>query len=437
MMMGVSYPNGTQAIGRYRWVVIAWMFVISALSYLDRNNLSIAAGAVKADFGLSDVQLGFVFSAFVFGYALTQPIAGRIADRFGAYRTIAVAIVWWCVFTAATPLIPTGLGWSLAALIGVRALLGIGESVIFPASNKLVSAWVPVRERGLANGLIFAGVGIGGGIAPPLVTYIMITYGWPWAFYVSALIGLVVGAIWLVVVRDRPQGHAKVGAAELAYIEAGIPATAASDAPKARLLDVLRDRQVQLLTASYFCFGYVAYIFFSWFFLYLSAVRGLDLKSGAVFATLPFIAITLFSTLGGIVSDRLSIRYGQRVGRCGTAGFGLILGSVFVAAATQVADARLAAVVLAGGAGSLYIAQSAYWTLSANIGGRSSGTVSAIMNMGAQLGGVVTASTTAIIADRFGWTASFLSAAALCLVGGLLWLLIDPEHALKATPAAD
>jgi ACS family glucarate transporter-like MFS transporter len=234
-----------------------------------------------------------------------------------------------------------------------------------------------------------------------------------------------------------------VGAAELAYIRQGLPPTAT--APRARWLDVIQDRQILILTGSYFCYGYVAYIFFSWFFIYLSSVRGLDLKSSALFAMLPFLAMTIASTLGGLLSDSLSARFGKRLGRCGVAGLGMAAAALFVALATQVADARLASVVLAGGAGALYAAQSAYWALSADMGGRASGAVSGLMNMGAQLGGVVTASTTALIAHRFGWTASFLAAAAVCLLGAVAWIFVDPNHELgaprqgatKARPAPD
>jgi ACS family glucarate transporter-like MFS transporter len=419
----------------YRWVVVVLAFVIAAVSYLDRNNLSIAAGAIKAEFRLTDVQLGAVFSAFVFGYALVQPFAGRMADALGAYRSVAIAIVWWGVFTAITALVPSNLEYSLAILIGVRFLLGIGEAVIFPATNRLVSMWIPSRERGLANGVIFAGVGIGGGVAPPLVTFIMITFGWRWAFYASALIGFVVGALWLILVRDRPQDRRAVGAEERAYIEAGVGAIKPATPGRSGWWRPILDRQVALLTFSYFCYGYVAYIFFSWFFVYLSTVRGLNLKASAFYAMLPFIAMTVFSTLGGLLSDRLVTLYGKRVGRCGVAMAGMLLASAFVALATQVADPRLASIVLAGGAGALYLAQSAYWALSADIGKESAGVVSGVMNMGAQIGGVVTASATAVVAHRFGWTASFLAAAVVCLVGALCWLRVDPHHQLS--PAAD
>jgi ACS family glucarate transporter-like MFS transporter len=160
-------------------------------------------------------------------------------------------------------------------------------------------------------------------------------------------------------------------------------------------------------------------------------VRHLDLKSTALYGMLPFIMMVIGSSVGGVISDRLAKSHGKRVGRCGVAGFGLILSSIFVAVATQVADARLAAMVLAGGAGALYLAQSAYWSLSADIGGQSAGSVSGVMNMGSQIGGFVTSLLTAYVAQDYGWAASFLLAAGLCFIGGVLWLFIDPSHRLN------
>ena len=424
-------------IGNVRWMLVFWMFVVAAVSYLDRNNVSIAASAIQAEFGISNVQLGAVFSAFVAGYALTQPLAGRLADRFGPYRIVAFGVVWWSLFTAATALVPVGMAWSLGLLMAVRLLLGIGEAVIFPAGNRLVANWIPSQERGLANGIIFAGVGVGAGVAPPLITWIVVNHDWRWAFYVSALIGLAALVAWLLVVRDRPAEHRMVGAAEAAHIRAGL-----TEAPEARPIawgEIVRHRTVLLLAASYFSYGYVAYIFFTWFFKYLSTVRGLDLKASALYGMLPFIAMAICSPLGGWLSDRLTARHGARIGRCWTAAAALACAGLFVALATQVADARLATIVLAGGAGALYLSQSAFWTLSADLGGASAGSVSGFMNMSNQIGGVVTASLTPLLADRFGWTASFVFAACLCLGGAIAWLFVDPDDRRlgRAAPEAD
>lgn len=416
--------------GNRRWLVVACTFIVAAVSYLDRNNISIAASSVQREFGLGNVQLGLLFSAFVTGYAFTQPFAGRIADRFGAARAIAAAIIWWSIFTALLPMVPAGLSGGLIVLIAIRLLLGIGEAVIFPASNRLVASWIPSHERGLANGLIFAGVGVGGGVAPPLITFIMLDHSWRWAFWLCSLLGLAVGAGWLLLVHDSPATDQRVGRSERAYIDRGLPLRQPNARSQAGWRDVIVDRQVLILTFSYFCYGYAAYIFFTWFFKYLSDVRGLNLKSSALYATLPFVAMAVASPLGGLISDKLIAVVGKRRARCGVAAASLFGASVFIWTATQVSDARVAAVVLAGGAGSLYFAQSAFWALSADIGGASAGVVSGVMNMGAQIGGIATASLTPLIADRFGWTASFMAAAVLTFIGAILWLMVDPHHVL-------
>jgi MFS transporter, ACS family, glucarate transporter len=408
--------------------VIGCTFVVAAVSYLDRNNISIAAASLQREFDLSNVQLGTVFSAFIMGYALCQPLAGRAADRFGPARLIGIAILWWSVFTALLPVVPPGFSGSMGLLLATRFLLGVGEAVIFPASNRLVANWIPIRERGLANGLIFAGVGVGGASAPPLITFIMLSHSWRGAFWVCALVGVATGAVWLVLVRNSPAEHPAVSRAELAYIEAGLPALAGGGARPATWSEVLEDRHVAMLTTSYFCYGYVAYIFFTWFFKYLSDVRGLDLKASALYATLPFVAMALASWLGGLASDALLDCLGKRVARCGIAGVSLLFAGLFVWLGTQVTDTRVAALVLAGGAGALYFSQSAFWAISADIGGPSAGLVSGIMNMGCQIGGVVTAALTPVLANSFGWTSSFLVASLMSVIGAAAWLFVDPLH---------
>jgi ACS family glucarate transporter-like MFS transporter len=431
----VTTATSAAPVGKIRWLIIGLIFLVSAVSYLDRTNISIAAPVLKVDLGISDVQLGTIFTAFLIGYAFTQPIAGRLADRFGAYRIIAIGLVWWSVLTALIAMVSTSMAGAFGLMIALRLMLGVGESVIYPASNRLVANWVPSAERGLANGLIFAGVGFGAGVAPPLVSFIMAAHGWRAAFWVSAAIGLVVLAIWLLAARERPEDHPMIRPEERDFIAADIASHTAAKGSRSEAMlswgQIFSSRHVRLLTLSYFCFGYVAFIFFTWFFNYLSAVRGLDLKSSGLYGMLPFIAMALASSAGGYMSDKLSIRYSKRVGRCYPAAIGMALAALFVALATQVADARLAAVVLALGSGSLYLSQSAFWTLSADLGKSSAGSVSGVMNMGCQIGGAVVAQISPIIANHFGWTGSFLVTSCAALIGAICWLVIDPEADIK------
>jgi ACS family glucarate transporter-like MFS transporter len=420
--------------GRLRWVLIFWMFLMAAISYLDRVNISIAGSAVQQDFGLTKVQLGYVFSAFLAGYALFQAPGGRLADRFGPRKVIMLGVLWWGVFTALTALVPTGLGVSLLLLMATRFLLGIGEAVVFPGSNRLVASWIPSAERGVANGFIFSGVGAGAGVTPPLITYILVNWGWHWSFYISALIGVVAGVAWWFLARDTPRAHPMITTQELAHIEAGIPGPSrGSGAPKAASWGtILRNRHVGFVTLSYITYGYSAYIFFTWFFIYLNTVRGLDLKSSAIYSMLPFIGMAACSPLGGWIADMVSKRYGKRAGRCGMGVVGHAGAAIFIALATQVASPQLASIVLACGAGALYLAQSSYWAVTADIAGPSAGSASGLMNMGSQIAGMITATLTPMIAGSYGWTASFLTAAGLCVVGSLSWLMVNPNARLES-----
>ncbi len=425
-----------QVRSNVRWFLVFWLFILSAVSFLDRVNISVAASAIASEYRLSDVQLGWVFSAFLWGYALFQTFGGWLADRLGPRLVLTAGVVWWGVFTALTAAVSPALTGAVFFFVCVRFLLGAGEAIIFPASNQFVTRWIPTQERGIANGLIFAGVGAGAGSAPAIVTYIMVHYGWRWSFWLSAVLGLLVGIIWFLSARDTPEQHARVSASELAHIQTGRTtnapsanaAAAGKHAPPWSV--ILRSKEVWLVTLSYFCFGYVAWIFFSWFHRYLFKVRGLDLKSSAFYSTLPPLAMVACSLLGGVINDKLTKAYGKRVGRCGIAAFALFLTAVLLVLGSQAVSAQLASLVLAGGAGALYLAQSSYWSVTADIAGSRAGSTSGFMNMGAQLGGGVTAVLTPVIAVHLGWTYPFLLAATLSALGAVAWLAVDPAKNL-------
>ena len=233
---------------------------------------------------------------------------------------LTLGVLWWGLFTALTAAVSRGLGNVVLVLGVIRFLLGAGEAIVYPASNQFVARWIPSQERGVANGVIFAGVGIGAGVTPPLISFVMLHYGWRSSFLLSALIGLAAGAVWFLAARDTPEVHPSVSARERDLIQEGIPKPAASK--NAGLLSwssILSSPTVWVLSFAYFCFGYVAWVFFSWFYLYLARVRGLDLKASALYATLPFLAMAVCSPFGGAVSDALTRRFGARLGRCSIA----------------------------------------------------------------------------------------------------------------------
>src|SRR3984885_6149601 len=142
---------------RVRFFLAFWLFVISGVAFLDRTNISIAGLQISNEYGLGNQHLGWIFSAFLIGYAGFQVPAGWLATRFGPRLVIALGVLWWGVATALTTMIPKGISQAVVLLISIRFALGVGEAVIYPAANQFVARWVPEQKRGFINGLIFAG----------------------------------------------------------------------------------------------------------------------------------------------------------------------------------------------------------------------------------------------------------------------------------------
>ncbi len=411
-----------------RSLLVFWLFMLSAIAFLDRTNISIAGTAIQSELRINNLQLGWVFSSFLLGYAAFQVVGGWMACRFGPRRVLAAGVLWWGVFSALTTIASPRVAHALLILVLIRFSLGAGEAVMYPSSNQFVAYWIPVSERGRANGWIFGGVGAGAGLSIPALTWIIGSYGWRASFWFSALIGILVGLVWYAMARDVPEQDPFVSEDELRTIQSTRSIEEPGPNTTVSWSAALCNRNVIALTLSYFTFGYVAWIFFSWFFIYMSQVRGLNLKTDAFFSMIPFLAMTVCCLSGGILSDWITRKLGLRRGRCGIAVFSLLLTAVFLIVGSHVQGAYAASIILAGGAGALYLSQSSFWAVSADIAGERSGVVSGLMNMGCQIGGAATASLTPYLASRFGWNSAFIFAAVLSIAGGVLWLFVDPSR---------
>ena len=419
-----------------RWLIVALIFCIGVLMFIDRVNISIAAKYIMPEYGLSDVQMGWIFSAFVFGYAVLQIPGGSLGDRFGPRRVLAVAIFWWSAFTALTALAGDWLLTSLTGVVGsfivVRALIGVGEAAGPPNYNRVVANWMAEGEHGLALGLTTSGSALGAALTPPLIVWIMLNFGWRAAFYLAGAVGMGVALLCYWFITDRPEEHSWVNDAELSLItpEAG-PAPKPQGAPHRTPWRLLLTRpDLWCLTFSYATLGYISYIYFSWFYLYLVDVRGFSLVSGGWFSTAPFFISAAAAPLGGWLSDSLSKRYGKRIGRCGI-GFSCPLiasGLIYFGAATS--DAYLSVIFLSLGEGVLFLSVAAYWATTIDLAKPYAGAVSGFMNMGGNLAGTLSPTLTPYLAQNFGWNSALYVAAALAFLGAFFWLGIHPERAI-------
>jgi len=419
---------------RVRYLLIMLIFVVSAVVYIDRSNMSIAGIYLAKDYHITKLQLGWVQSAFLLGYAFFQIPAGWVVGKLGPHKTLTLGLLWWSALTVATALVPPGMANALWILIAVRFVLGLGESVAYPSSNQFIAAWFPTQERGKANGWVFGGVGLGSGTAPPLIALIIATFGWHAAFYFSAAIGLVICAIWYRVGRDTPAQHPKVTPEELAHIRAGLPVKMEGKMPPVPWGRIFSSLDIWMVTIAYVAFGYVAFIFHTWFFPYVKDGLGLDMKSSALLSAIPFIAMTSCCLLGGVVSDWLVKKKGQYFGRSLFGAFTLFLTCALLLIGGNAHNPYVAILVLASAAGALYLGQATYWAVGADFGGPYSGIVSGLLNMGGQIAGAVTASATPWFAQEYGWPMAFYVAAGVSFVCAFAWFLVNPDKRLVIQP---
>jgi ACS family glucarate transporter-like MFS transporter len=381
--------------------------------------------------------MGWIFSAFVLGYAILQVPGGWLGDYFGPRRVLAGAIFWWSVFTAVTAvageLFLTALVGIIGSFIVVRVLIGIGEAAGPPNYNRLVANWVAPEERGLAMGIAASGSAFGAALTPPLIVWIMVALGWRAAFYLAGGVGIFLALLCYWFAADRPTDHPWVNAAELRHITRGLaPSSRQNRSPRpVPWRALLGCSDLWFLTASYFTLGYILYIYFSWFYLYLVNVRGFSVLSGGWYSTAPFLAGAITSPLGGWLSDTVSRRFGKRAGRCGVGIGGLVLTAGLIWAGAAASDPYRAIVLLALGSASLFLTAAAYWASTMDLASTYAGTVSGFMNMGGNLGGALSPTLTPFLAQRLGWESALYVAAALALLGALLWLGVHPERAIE------
>jgi ACS family glucarate transporter-like MFS transporter len=418
---------------RVRWKIAALLLAVVTFAFITRLGMSYAAQRIQVEFGFSNVQIGWVLSAFIIGYGACQVPVGVLTDRWGPRRFLAAAVAGWSVLTLLTALAPRFVSawWSpLGLLIVIRVCTGIAQAAALPCANKTVARWMPLAERAAGNSLYMTGVGIGGLLAPLLVVHLMLRYGWQAAFYLLGAAGLGIAALWFWYATDFPELHPWVSPAELALIRRDGTAGAPAKPAPTPWSCFLRSRGFWALAVSYGVGGYPSYVFYTWFYLYISNVRKVPLAAGSYWSMLPYLAIAVLTPLAGRISDRVTLQRGRRAGRLSVALAGGLLSGLLIVTGARVEPPGLAVICLALGAGFHLFGQTASWAAAIDLAPRHSATLFGLMNTLAQAAGAVAPVLTPMLAARFGWTRALDFAAAMVWLAGLLWIPIHPERPL-------
>ena len=416
-----------------RWLVLALIILASGVAYVLRTNVSVIGESMMTDLGMNELQLGMIFSAFAAGYAIFQFPGGIFGEKTGARFALTAAAVAWGVLTILTALVPgsdrASVGMLLAMLIVVRFLVGVTHAPLFPvACGGVISRWFPIGSWGLPNGLSSTGLTLGAAASAPLLVWLMDMYGWRGSLLITAPVAFVFALAWWFSVRNDPADHPLVGASELALINAGRPPADDVGKQKGEWKKVIRNRDILLLTASYFCMNYVFYLFFNWFFFYLVDVKEFaPQEAGSLMAALWVIG-AVGATLGGFACDRLIARFGFRWGPGGMASISLVLCGVFLVMGAVADDPYVAVILLCVCFACTQITEAAYWSTTIAISGKHAAAATGVLNTGGNVVGFIGGMLVPFIAAKLGWVTAISSGAVFAIIGAIIWLFVHGDR---------
>jgi sugar phosphate permease len=411
-----------------RYKVLGLLFALASLTYLDRLCISVAAPSIIQEFQFTPVQMGYIFSAFTFAYALFEIPSGWFGDYFGTRKALTRIVLWWSTFTMLTA---TTVGFK--SLFLVRLLFGAGEAGAIPNSASTVSRWFPAAQRGRAMGGVCIGHAVGAAATPPIVFYLISLQGWRFTFLEFGALGFIWCAAWYWWYRDTPENHASVNDAEIKIIRGGLPVLE-QHSHKIPWRAFFKSKNIFFLCAMYFAYGYSLYFYITWLPTYLLKARGFTTAGAGFFSALPWIFGAFAFLCGGWITDRLVMRGHRRLARCGLGAFGLTMSAVMLVLVARAQDPVVAALLIAVALYFQFLTTPAVWATCLDIGGRRSGVVAGTTNMFGNFAGTLAPIVFGYVLQKWGsWTIPFYVAAGFLAIGVVMWFFIDPNQSLEAT----
>jgi ACS family glucarate transporter-like MFS transporter len=408
---------------RARYGVVTMAISLAVLSYVQRVALSQAAGPISRDLHLDKAQMGFVFGAFGLSYALFELPMGLLGDKVGVRRVLLQIVLAWSAFTALT-----GAAWNVASMWVIRFCFGAGEAGCFPNLTRMLSVWLPKKERVRAQSLMWACTRWGGAVTPPLVLGAISLVGWRWGFVLFAGLGVVWCVVFAIWFRDRPSEHKGVNAAELELIESTRGVIVEHGSVKRSWLAILLRPQIAFLGMQYFCFSFVWYFYITWLPTYLREARGQTAERAAFLAVLPL----LFGGFGSLISGLLPLGIPRRA----LAFCGFLSTSILLLLFPHITGVVAAMVCLAMASFFSDLTMPISWNACVELGGSYTATVAATMNMLGNLAGFVAPAVGGLILQRTGgsWNPLIYLMAGAAAISAGCWIFLDLDRAGSVPP---
>ncbi len=397
-------------------MILAMLVILGMVTFLDRINISVAGSSIMADLNLSPAEWGWVQSAFILSYGLMQIPMGALGDRFGHRSILALIVLWWSLFTAFT-----GMAGGLMSLLAIRFMFGIGEAGSSPCSTGVISRWFEKTEVGKAQGYVWAASRMGGALTPFVVIPVMAWVGWRAAFYLLGAVGIVWAVVWYVWYRDRKRENVEseesTGATERG-----------ANVPKLSWGSMFRNSQFWLICGMYFFYAFGSWFFFSWFPTFMELGRGFEKEELTYAVAVPFLMSMLGNIAGGHLTDKLSHRYGIKVGRKALGSTSLAVSAVCMFLAAFIPGKMAVFVFLSLCFGIFDLMLPSAWALCIDLGKEHAGTVSGAMNTAGNIGGFCCGILFGELVEQSGnYNLPLYLIAGMLLISALLFAFINPE----------
>lgn len=404
-----------------RHIVVAMCALATFICYIDRVNISVAIIPMTEYYQWDGKTKGLVLSSFFIGYMLAMIPTGWLANRYGGRTLMAVALVGWSAFTFLTPI---AASLSFGALIITRILMGVGEAASFPAVYNLLARWVPKTEKTRAAAINLTGIPLGTIFGLSVTGWLVAHYGWQSVFYVFGAAGVVFAVIWFWLVRARPAEHPTISAAERALLlpledEAG----GVGEPVPWRVL--LSHSAVWALVINHFCANWTLYLMLTWLPSYFRDAQNLSITNSGLFSVAPWISQFVVGNLSGVVADKMiargvSVTLVRKIMQC----TGLWGAALCLLAASQATTPVYALMTMCGALGFGGMCWAGFASNHLDIAPRHADVLWSISNTAGTLPGIIGVIATGWLLDvTGGYTATFMVAAGINVVGGLIWLI--------------
>lgn len=418
---------------RVRWRIFGLLFGFGCIAYLQQKSVTVAAARMMPELGLSQMQIGWMESAFLIGYAAFQLPGGVLGQLLGGRRTFVLISLVAFLATVLVPLAPSALSGTalFATFIALQLLLGAAQGPVFPVSSGIMETWFPAGQWASIQGLQVMGFQLAAALTPPLIASLMSSLGWRQALLWPALPALGLIALWAWYGRNTPAEHPAVTPDELAELDNGSAARSLPGISWRRLRRLLSDRSIVLLTLSYTSMNYVFYLIGNWCFLYLVQERHFTILEGGWLAAAPPLAAALGAGIGGKASDMLCAQLGVRWGYRLVPLVSLPAAGVLLLAAVYAPNPYDSVIALSLCFATLELNEGPYWAATMYVARSDTMSATGILNTGGNLGGVIGIPIVAYLSGHGAWTAAFVIGTGCALLATAAWIGVDATRRIS------